>query len=183
MVLLTSIIRFAGSETTLFAISAALYELVKAPEILAKLHSELDTATKEGKTGRSSIGYNEASKLPYLRACIQETLRMHPSLALSFPRNVPQGGSSICGTYFPAGVRVGVSPSVMQRDELVFGPDANSFKPERWLGEQGKGMEKYMLTFGGGARTCIGKHVRSPLILLEHFGSPLLFELLESEIY
>ena len=50
---------------------------------------------------------------------------------------------------------------VTQFDETVFGEDAHEFRPERWLEseERFRAMEKAMLVFGAGTRTCIGKHV------------------------
>jgi cytochrome P450 len=50
---------------------------------------------------------------------------------------------------------------VTQFDETVFGEDAQEFRPERWLvsEERFRAMEKAMLVFGAGTRTCIGKHV------------------------
>jgi cytochrome P450 len=50
---------------------------------------------------------------------------------------------------------------VTQFDETVFGKDAQEFRPERWLEseERFRVMEKAMLVFGAGTRTCIGKHV------------------------
>jgi cytochrome P450 len=51
---------------------------------------------------------------------------------------------------------------VTQYDKDVFGEDSHEFRPERWLvsEEQWRIMEKAMLVFGAGTRTCIGKHVR-----------------------
>lgn len=54
---------------------------------------------------------------------------------------------------------------VTQFDKNVFGEDADEFRPERWLGSEEHywAMEKAMLVFGAGTRTCIGKNVRSIL--------------------
>jgi hypothetical protein len=51
---------------------------------------------------------------------------------------------------------------VTQYDKGVFGEDSYEFRPERWLcgEEQWRIMDKAMLVFGAGTRTCIGKHVR-----------------------
>jgi hypothetical protein len=56
---------------------------------------------------------------------------------------------------------VGINPAVVQYDKGVFGEDAHEFKPERWLESEGRtrAMEKAVLTFGAGTRTCTGKNV------------------------
>jgi cytochrome P450 len=76
------------------------------------------------------------------------------------PRIVPSGGATIAGHHFPGGVTVGCNPAIIHRDRGVFGEDADVFRPERWLDEKrAKEMDKAIITFGGGARTCIGKNI------------------------
>ena len=86
-------------------------------------------------------------------------MRLHPSVGLTMPRVVPAGGTTISGFYFPEGFRVGINGAVVQYDTDVFGPDAEVFRPERWLEGDSARMEKTMLVFGAGGRTCIGKNV------------------------
>jgi len=52
---------------------------------------------------------------------------------------------------------------VTQFDKEVFGEDSFEFRPERWLEseERYRAMDKAMLVFGAGTRTCIGRHVRA----------------------
>ncbi|PMD28875.1 cytochrome P450, partial [Hyaloscypha variabilis F] len=51
---------------------------------------------------------------------------------------------------------------VIHYDQSVFGFDADIFRPERWTDatpEQVQNMERAMLPFGYGTRTCIGKNI------------------------
>jgi cytochrome P450 len=55
-----------------------------------------------------------------------------------------------------------MSPFVVHRRAEAYGPDAASFRPERWLEaavEQRKKMEQSNLAFGHGPRVCIGKRL------------------------
>lgn len=88
--------------------------------------------------------HSEAVKLPYLEACCKEGMRMHPSVGLTLPRNVPKGGGMVCGEWFPEGTRVGVNAAVVHRDKTIFGDDANEFRPERWFRDDAKNMDRYM---------------------------------------
>ncbi|KAF5963566.1 pisatin demethylase [Fusarium bulbicola] len=161
---------FAGSDTTAAAVSSILYHLVKNPQAYRKLTDEIRQAAASGELSGPSVQYSEAMKLPYLTACCKEGMRMHPSVGLTLPRNVPKGGSMICGEWFPEGTRVGVNAAVVHRDKTIFGDDANEFRPERWFKDNREDMERHMFQFGGGSRTCIGKNLPLlPKVKQPHF--------------
>lgn len=65
----------------------------------------------------------------------------------------------ISGRFFPSGSIVGANAWVIHRNTTIFGPDAAEFNPDRWLDSKAAAhMERYMLAFGGGSRTCIGRN-------------------------
>ncbi|KAH7126509.1 cytochrome P450 [Dactylonectria estremocensis] len=150
---------FAGSDTTAAAISSILYHLMKNPTAYRKLNAEIEAATKSGQLSEPNVRFNEAMKLPYLVACCKEGMRMHPSVGLTLPRNVPRGGFEIAGEWFAEGTRVGVNAAVIHRDRGIFGQDADLFNPDRWFREEAVNMDRHMFQFGGGSRTCIGKNI------------------------
>lgn len=94
----------AGSDTTSIALSGIIYYLLKHPQTLAKLRKELEDA-EAAQLVSSPITFKEAQGLPYLRAVIMETMRMHPAVGQPMTRVVPDGGANIAGHYLPAGVR------------------------------------------------------------------------------
>ncbi|ERF72247.1 hypothetical protein EPUS_02134 [Endocarpon pusillum Z07020] len=75
------------------------------------------------------------------------------------PRLVPVGGATISGFYFPKGYRVGVNGAVVHYDKDIFGPEADNFNPDRWIKGDAVRMDKMMIHFGAGPRTCIGKNI------------------------
>lgn len=149
---------FAGADTTAIAMSSIIGHMIRSPRVYQKLTSEIDTAIADGELS-VPVKYKEAIKLPYLRACINEGMRMHPSVGLSMPRESPPGGITINDTYIPEGYNVGINPAVVHYDTDWFGADAEHYNPDRWLGEDAQHMEKAMLHFGIGTRICIGKNV------------------------
>jgi cytochrome P450 len=132
-----------------------LYHLCRTPHAKEKLQAEIDSAQREGRLS-PIITYAEAIKLPYLMAVIKESMRVHPSIALTFPRHVPAGGRTLCGHFFAEGCRVGVNPYVLHYEQSVFGEDAEDFNPDRWFRPEADNMDRYMFNFGSGSRTCIG---------------------------
>lgn len=154
-------IRAAGSDTTAIAFRAVFYYLMRNSAAYQKLQEEIDAATAVGVLS-NPVKYNEATKLPYLTACIREAMRLWPSTALTMSRVIPREGASIAGHHLPGGYRIGINAAVEQYDEIVFGPEPEEFKPERWLERDARPMDAHMLVFGAGTRNCIGKNVSVP---------------------
>ena len=152
---------FAGSDTTAIAMRSILYHLIKSPAAMTKLVTEIDDFYSQGNVCGSHIAYSEAVKMPYLVACCKEGMRLHPSVGLGMPRHVPSGGAMIAGKQFSAGQRVSMNAAVLHYDKTVFGDDADDFNPDRWIKGDTARMDRHMLHFGGGTRTCIGKNVCS----------------------
>lgn len=124
----------AGSETTGIVLDALAYYLLKNPRCYEKLQAEVDNAHKAGKLSElPRFRETNHEAMPYLAACIKETFRIHPPVSLTLPRHVPAGGVELCGHFFPEGTRVGISAYVVGRDKGLFGEDADTFRPERWL--------------------------------------------------
>lgn len=127
---------------------------------MRKLQTEIDAAFAAGEI-TSPVKYNDAIRLPYLTAVVKEAMRLFPSFQVSMQRLSPKQGIVLSGVYVPAGYRVGINPGCMHYNKEVFGDDAYEFRPERWLEseERTKIMERGLVTFGAGTRTCTGKNV------------------------
>ncbi|KAJ5805942.1 uncharacterized protein N7503_003544, partial [Penicillium pulvis] len=173
----------AGSDTTSVSLTSVMYRLMANPSKYEMLCAEIHEADKQGNLSSPYVSFQEAQKLPYLQACIKEALRMHPATGLPLARVVPEGGTTLCGKFFPAGSIVGVNAWVIHSNKGVFGPDAELYRPERWLesSELSSAMDRNFMAvcltgilnlfllhdskclqkpqFGGGARTCIGKNI------------------------
>lgn len=143
----------AGSDTTAIALTNVLYNLIKNPACLATLRQELDTALGADVT---VAPYEVVKHLPYLRACLDESLRLCPPNTMSIPRKTPPEGLQILGEWIPGDTTVHCPTYTLHRNEEVF-PDANSFIPERWLQNDVRDMQESFFTFSSGARGCVGR--------------------------
>ncbi|KAL3447830.1 cytochrome P450 [Aspergillus insuetus] len=150
----------AGSDTTAISLSAFFYHILRSPEAFSTLRNEVDSVMRAKVIGEP-VAYSEAQRMQYMQACIKEALRLHPATGYPLLRVVPEGGGSIAGQFFPEGTRVGMNPWVLHQNEDIFGPQPGLFRPERWLGAKDavSVMSNHLLTFGAGARTCIGKNI------------------------
>ena len=118
----------AGSDAVRLTIAAVLFYLLKNPATLEKLSGEIRASV----TSTAEISDAVLSNLKFLRACVDETLRLTPPKAASIPREVGKGGITIDGVHVPEGMSVGVSLYSLHRDPEIY-PEPYAFRPERWL--------------------------------------------------
>ncbi|KAJ9245288.1 hypothetical protein DTO169E5_1155 [Paecilomyces variotii] len=157
----------AGADTTSIGILAVMGAILTHPAAKEKLCKELDQAYKDlGLEGTSSeIDFKDAEKLPYLAAVVKESMRLHPSISYQLPRVVPEPGIYIGEHFIKPGSMCSISATSMNRSKEVFGPDAEEWKPERWIPvteyDQSRisTMNGLLTTFGMGARSCVGKNI------------------------
>lgn len=141
----------AGSDTTAVSLSSILYNLIRYPDTLRKLRQEIRDFEEQGRCGNPAVSFKESQEMPYLQAVMKEALRMHAATGLPLWRVVPEGGVEICDHFFPPGTIIGLNSWCAHYNEDVFGPDANQFRPERWIeaekegGEKLKNMDNYYL--------------------------------------
>ncbi|KAL8878166.1 MAG: hypothetical protein Q9198_003971, partial [Flavoplaca austrocitrina] len=148
----------AGSDTTSTAIQATLLLIITNPRVYLKLQNEIDCAVNHCQIS-APIQEAEARLLPYLQACIQEGLRIHPPLAQLRDRVAPPEGDYIHGFKIPGGTFVGFNSWGTQRDP-IYGDDPAIFRSERWLENEVSRIKQmkqtYDLVFGCGPIKCLG---------------------------
>ncbi|KAL2847832.1 benzoate 4-monooxygenase cytochrome P450 [Aspergillus pseudoustus] len=145
----------AGSDTTAIQLTHVIYYLLKNPAKLRKLQQELDEHIPPNDDLPS---YSLVQTLPYLKACLDESLRLSPPVSFGLQRKTPPEGMSINNRWIPGNTLVSVPAYIAHRDESVF-PNAETFMPERWLSDQAKEFQKYFIPFSAGSRGCIGRNI------------------------
>lgn len=145
-----SLLTVAGSETTATALSGITYYLCRNPRVYQKLTSEIRSAFTafDELTGRAT------EKLPYLKAAIDECLRLYPPIAAGLPRISP--GEEVDGHFVPKGALVNVNTWVAGHIESNF-HNAFEFAPERWLDPDCKDDKAASQPFLLGSRVCLGR--------------------------
>ena len=123
----------AGSDSTTVVMRTTMYNLLAHKDSLQRLQEELRQADETTGLTRPFPSWNEVKDLPYLDACVQEAVRLHPPFCLPLERVAPAGGVTIGDRYFPGGTQIGMNPYVINRHRPTFGEDAEYWRPERWL--------------------------------------------------
>ena len=137
---------FAGHETTASsALAWALYWLHHSADAHEKLRRELETRA----VWTDAI---EISRLPYLAAVCQETLRLNPPCMSAL--RVLKAPLTLAGYRFSPGTTLIISIYLTHRRADLY-PRPDHFEPERFLGRKFSLYE--YLPFGGGHRVCLGR--------------------------
>jgi cytochrome P450 len=131
--------------------------LSRNPTVYARLAEEIRTTFEAGQ----DIGTGaKLSSCKYLRAVIDETLRIAPPLPSTLWRQIsPKAGDLIVeGQVIPSGTLVGINPFAMMRNEKYFDSPLE-FRPERWLAEDAAASDarKAFAPFALGDTSCLGK--------------------------
>lgn len=154
----SNLLIIAGSDTTSTALASAFFYLVHNPTKLEVLNREVRAAftdVEEIHTGP------ELNQCHYLRAVLDESMRLSPPVGGILPREVLAGGLTIDNVHFPEGTVVGTPHYTIHHNEDYY-PDPWAFSPERWLPDH-VGKENVSVAnsafcpFSVGPRGCIGK--------------------------
>lgn len=141
----------AGHETTANWLTFAWLALSDHPEVEGRLAGELE----HGLTGRD-VALEEAEGLPYLRAVLEETLRLYPP-AWGIGRRALRDGD-LAGHRVPKGAVISICQYTMHHDAALW-DDPERFDPERWLDGRAAAVPRGgYFPFSDGPRRCIAEH-------------------------
>lgn len=150
-----SSILVAGRDTTASLMSFLFIMLSQHPDVFAELRRNI-IETFGTYENPQEITFERLKATSYLQWCLNETLRLFPTVPLNSRRSIvdttlPRGGGpdGSAPVFVPKGTEVNYSVYAMHRNKSVWGEDANVFKPERWNGMK-VGFE--YLPFNGGPR-------------------------------
>ena len=148
-----------GHETTSGMLSFLFTLFLQNPKAMKKAQEEVDQVL-----GTERIEFRHLDKLPYIRSCLREALRLYPTAPAfqvkpistddkDFPMYIGKDRYEV-----RKGDNLTAVLPVLHRDPVVYGEDAMEFKPERMSDELfAKLPPNSWKPFGNGARACIGR--------------------------
>ncbi|GFS94156.1 cytochrome P450 3A24 [Nephila pilipes] len=142
----------AAYETTSTALAFTTHFLIHYPEAQDKIRAEVQNLLEtEGE-----LDYYSVNKLQYLDQVLHESLRMYPPVYLFISRECAED-MDIGNIKLKKGTAIQVPAYHMHRDQELWGPDANEFRPERFSPENKSKIHPMAFqAFGAGPRNCVG---------------------------
>ncbi|KAI0484816.1 cytochrome P450 4A12A [Xylariaceae sp. FL0804] len=171
----------AGHETVSVGLTWCMYELCRRPEWQAAIRAEVRAnlpspgpsssekpEKKDSGGGTTPDAYSiEPDRMPLLHAFVSECLRYWPPIPMVLKSAVRD--TTVAGVFVPANTKMVLSIYGFNRAVENWGPDAEDFRPERWLDGYGTpaavsfnpvggALSKYsLMSFIHGPRDCIGR--------------------------
>src|SRR3954451_22520280 len=153
----------AGHETTATALFWSLYLLALDPVTQEELAAEVKVATISGAL--------DLERLKFTRAVVDETMRLYPPAFLI--ARAAAAPDTIAGMPVKKNDVVLIAPWLLHRHEKLW-RDPNAFIPQRFMPPAPPPDRFAYLSFGVGARICVGAHfalVESTLALARIIGA------------
>ena len=150
----------AGRDTTASLLSWTFCLLARHPSVLNKLRGQIlnDFGNYEQT---DKITFRSLKSCTYLQHVLNEVLRLYPPVPINGRRatkdtTIPQGGGvdGKSPIFVKKNEEVIYCVYAMHRMKELWGPDADEFKPDRWVNRK-HGWE--FLPFNGGPRICLGQ--------------------------
>ncbi|KAG6844549.1 hypothetical protein H0H87_006033 [Tephrocybe sp. NHM501043] len=140
-----NMVLFAGHDTVSTSLAMLLNDLSRHPEIQQRLRAEINVKQAEIGGDEATFTQEDYDSMTYLNAVLKESMRMNPVLGqiarsnraddvlpLTEPIQTPDG-RTITEIAVSKGTWVVVDIASSNRRKDIWGEDAETFNPDRWL--------------------------------------------------
>ncbi|QYT02516.1 Cytochrome P450 [Trichoderma simmonsii] len=141
----------AGHETTSTALTWAIYELARSPEMQTRLRNEIREKLPSTDDADAKITSLDIDHMPYLNAVCNESLRFFSPVPMTIREAAHD--TTIQGVPVKKGTRLTISPYAVNADPKLWGSDASQFNPDRWISAEGASDESNKRAASGGAES------------------------------
>lgn len=135
-----------GGDTVAVGIAATMYYLLRHDDVYKKLQQEVRSTFRSRQSVQTGSLLDACA---YLRACVNESLRLSPPGPGIFWRQC-DNDMEVDGVFLPAGTEFGVSIYALHHNPDVF-RDPETFRPDRFLFAKGS---PGFIPFLSGFRAC-----------------------------
>jgi len=143
----------AAYDSIITGIVMVLYYLARHPQIQERVQSEVDSFFQNQQSD-AEVSLESLSQLPFLGACITETLRLVPPFIR--PERICTKDWAHENLRLKKGTIVMLPAWAYHRNIELF-PSPDEFLPDRFMGDEKRALDNYAFsTFGFGPRNCPG---------------------------
>jgi cytochrome P450 len=157
----------AGRETTSSALTWFFWLLSSRPDVERRIRDEVAAVRArraQGDLDNPGYDLDELREMHYVHAAITESMRLYPPVPVNFLQ-AKAGDVLPDGTAVGAGWFVAYNSYATGRMESVWGEDARTYRPERWLDTAGGTFRSESpfryVAFHAGPRICLGRRWRT----------------------
>ena len=153
----------AGSGNITTGMTSIIWYLSRNPDVYDRAVKEVRTTFESRESIRIGSQLNSCT---YLKACLQEAMRVPPAPTTPLYREAGSGGVVVCEIRIPEGFEVATTIYALHHNEL-YHADSFSFRPERWLDKDiAVTTKSAWAPFSYGPRNCIGLSLATNEVLL-----------------
>ncbi|EJC98992.1 cytochrome P450 monooxygenase [Fomitiporia mediterranea MF3/22] len=151
-----------GADTTVSSMMTFFLAMTMYPEVQRKAQEQIDCVIGNDRLP----GFNDREELPYVNAIVKEVLRWHPIVPMGLPHMTTED-DIYNGHFIPKGSLLMPNIWGFMHDQNTY-HDPMTFKPERFLGVDGRSpeMDPHQLGFGFGRRVCPGRELADSSLYL-----------------
>ncbi|KAJ5766545.1 uncharacterized protein N7511_004161 [Penicillium nucicola] len=162
-----------GADTTVCAVECFFLAMTLFPDVQRKAQEEIDRVLGSNQLPQ----VKDRARLPYVNAVVKEVLRWHPVAPMGIP-HASSEDDTWDGYFIPKGSLLMPNIWAMTHNSAVY-HDPMVFKPERFLGIDGRGpeMDPHDLVFGFGRRICPARFLADTTVYLSAAQSLAVFNI------
>ena len=154
----------AGTHTTAQTLKIATFYVLEDRELFNDFMAQLEELIPDPA---SSTSLKDLENVPLLVAIMYESLRTFSGSMHRLARIFPNRPLNYRQWVIPPGTPVSMAPYDVHYDSDIF-PEPKAFKPGRWLplATNGQRLQKYLVAFGRGSRSCVGQELAKAEFLM-----------------
>ncbi|XP_075976811.1 cytochrome P450 6B7-like [Anticarsia gemmatalis] len=142
----------AGVEPVATAIFTAFMELGRNPDMLKKIHQEID---ENFEKHNGKITYDVITNMEYVDKVLSEAMRINPPLGFLSRKCVKDTVLPVGNVKVESGTNIFTPIYAIHHDPEIY-PEPHVFDPERFARNSNTIVEDHYMPFGMGNRMCIG---------------------------
>jgi cytochrome P450 len=145
------VLMFVGADTVANTLMTGFFHILSQPALQNRLRDEVLDVWPDTD---SLPPFETLETLPLLTGTIKEALRVTPGVPAPCTRIESATGAMIFGSKIPPATTAGMSILFVHNSSVIF-KSPETFDADRWLAEDSKTLDQWLVAFSKGPRSCL----------------------------